>query len=82
MKFIQLTYFKAQKNYGNAGGKTDKRFLLAISHIVRITEYDNSIKLSLSTGQDIEVCETIDDLNKKFKDINEPIFGLHSLKNI
>ena len=65
MKFIQLTYYKTGKNYGTAGGATTKKFYLSIDSVVRITEYDNSVKLSLITGEDVEVCEPLDLIKKK-----------------
>ena len=65
MKFIKLTYFKPNKNYGANGGKTTKQFYLAIDSVVRITEYNESVKLSLKTGEDIEVCEPLDIIVKK-----------------
>lgn len=71
IKFIQLTYYKPQKGYGPAhGGKTEKKFLLAAHHIVRITQYQDSIKLSLTTGENIEICETIAELALKLRTVD------------
>ena len=66
MKFIELTYYKDTKRYGGgASGKTDKKFNLSVESIVRITEYKNSTKISLSTLEHIEVCETFDEIKQK-----------------
>lgn len=67
MAFIKLTYYKPEKSYGNSGGPTTKQFFLAVDSIVRITEYPKSVKLSLNTGDDIEVCETLDVIISKVK---------------
>ena len=82
MKFIKLTYFKPQKNYGpSGGGKTQKKFYLAIDHIIRITEYAESTKISLSTDCDIEVCETIHEVAEKIKNAS-PLYTELNLPEI
>lgn len=67
MKFIELTYYRHSKGYGTKAGKTEKHFLLNPDAIVRITEYKESLKLTLSNQEDIEVCETMKELALKIK---------------
>lgn len=67
MKFIELTYYKPEKNYGGGSGKTSKTFLLNVEHISRITSYKDSIKLNLLDGAEIEVCESKKQLILKLK---------------
>jgi len=67
LKFIQLTYYRNSKKYGTKSGKTEKHFLLNPNSIVRITEYSDSLKLTLSNQEDIEICETMAELALKIK---------------
>ena len=70
MHFIKLTYFKPTKNYGTGGGQTTKEFYLAVNAIVRITEYTESVKLSLVIGEDVEVCEKMEDILQELRAVH------------
>jgi len=67
MRFLKLTYYKTGKNYGTSGGPTEKVFYVAINTIVRITEYPDSVKLSLTDGEDIEVCEPLEEILQELR---------------
>lgn len=75
MKFIKLTFFKFDKQYPHKSKCTNKEFWLNKDDISRFTEYkrpqhgsietDSSTKLTLKSGDVIEVCEDLDTISKK-----------------
>ena len=67
MFFIELTYAKPPKAYGSMAGPTDKKFLLDVYSIESITQYNESTKLTLKSGKEVEVVETRDYIVKKMK---------------
>jgi len=69
MRFIELTYYRPEKRYGTKSGDTNKKFHLDPSRIVKFTQYDDSIKLSLDTGEDLEISESLEQLVRKIKNI-------------
>ena len=54
MFFIELTYAKPPKAYGSMAGPTDKKFLLDVYSIESITQYNESTKLTLKSGKEVE----------------------------
>ena len=58
MKLIKLTYYRSPNKYGGSGGATEKTFFLNPSAIVTMVEYSESTKLTVVTGEKIEVCES------------------------
>ena len=62
MKLIKLTYYRSPNKYGGSGGKTEKSFFLNPSAIVTMVEYSESTKLTVVTGEKIEVCESKKDI--------------------
>lgn len=77
MKFIKLTFYNFDKTYPEKSKCTNKSFWLNKSDISRFTEYKrsglisskqapiSSTKLTLMSGDIIEVCEDLDTIAKK-----------------
>ena len=59
MKFVKLTYFRTEKQFGTSAGETSKEFLMNLENVERITPYKNSTKFSMRSGEQIEVVEKI-----------------------
>lgn len=66
-RFIKLTYYRPERQFGGTAGVTTKTFYCNTTFIERITPYNNSTKLSMTSGQEIEVCETMSELESKIK---------------
>lgn len=59
MKFVKLTYYRPEKQFGGSAGETSKEFLMNLENVERITPYKNSTKFSMRSGEQIEVVEKI-----------------------
>jgi hypothetical protein len=70
VKFIVLTYAKSPKKYGSLAGDTAKKFLLRADSVIIITPYSGSTKIGLSTGENIEVSESMKEICKKLGELN------------
>lgn len=62
MKFINLTYYRPENQYGGTAGATTKTFLCNMELVERITQYKDSTKISMYSGKDIEVVESKNDI--------------------
>ena len=67
MDWITLTYYNPARTHGSRAGRTGKHFLLRAEDIRRLTPYEDSTKLKLSSGEDIEVGETLKTILQKLK---------------
>jgi len=79
MKFIQLHYYSFNKTYPEKSIRTNKPFFLNPNDIVKMTPYSPSKKknikaapffstiISLRSGEEVEVTETVDDIVKLVK---------------
>lgn len=74
MKFIKLHYYSFNKTYPEKSIRTNKEFYLNPTNIVKMTQYSPkkhnkvmqspffSTKITLKSGEEFEVCETIKEI--------------------
>lgn len=66
--YILLTYCREAKRYGMSKC-TGKKFFLSADVIERITPYRDAVKLSLTTGEDVEVSESLETICRRVQGV-------------
>lgn len=64
--YIMLTYCQEARRYGRSKC-TGKKFFLSADVIERITPYRDAVKLSLTTGEDVEVSEGLETIFRRIQ---------------